>query len=315
MSQRESPRAHGRTATTAADAPAPGGEQRRSCRPAGASRSKRKAAYADEEAAGGAHAGALSAPLLLLALAVLALAPVAHATPAVLSSLVVVPSAEFLLWSFDVCTADPACAAAFPAGADQTVFDEMMLFFLTGLPAGVAANLTALLEPCAANCVIVPLPTNCSAGSCCAAQQALWLVIMQQARLCQDTEEWLPDHGCHCIEGRNCAEDCIGQLGSSLWILYAVAGALLLLVLIYWAWSTNNSAALSRALIQLQHKFAGETHLAKARLFIAKVPPPAASVSRRIGSPTPAPRPLRQPAAQFYSSGGGTLSAADEVPY
>ncbi len=120
---------------------------------------------------------------------------------------VVVPSTEFVQWSFTNCQADVICSLALPSGSDIDVFTEMLLMYLE-MRSDMGTTIVPIIEPC----VQAVLPTDPCVGCTvsCTMVQDLWLGIMREARVCHINEEWLEGQ-CRCIEGKNCHEDCIAE--------------------------------------------------------------------------------------------------------
>ena len=115
-----------------------------------------------------------------------------------------VPSTALMTWSFDICSADVLCSTlAFPVNGDYTLFSQMMLAWLARRIDG-GVDMVIFYEGC-----VIPFPFP--PASACSDQ---WLWEMRGAQACDINEEWIEGVGCQCIEGRNCALDCI-HLSSS----------------------------------------------------------------------------------------------------
>jgi hypothetical protein len=169
------------------------------------------------------------------------------------TSATVVPTPALVEWSFQVCQADPDsfCELSFPSGASSVIFGEMLTFYLNGRRDG-GTDLAAALDMCSVGC-LAPLVPNCTA--CCVKMQFLWLTEMRDANICSGgLEVWVPGIGCSCIEGVNCRADCVGELGSSLWLVYILAGVLLGMTAAYLAWAMIVIRNMNRSIVQLRNE-------------------------------------------------------------
>lgn len=166
--------------------------------------------------------------MITIAIALLALpARVGALTPAV-------PSAALMQWSFDICAADTICSAvSFPVNGDFLMFQQMMLAWLARRPDG-GVDMVAYYETCVG---AFPFPP----ASSCSDQ---WLWEMRGAQPCGVNEEWIEDVGCQCIQGRNCALDCIHLSSSKSLSLIVILAVIGLFVAVVFTWIVKNYTAL-----------------------------------------------------------------------
>lgn len=164
-----------------------------------------------------------------------------------LAQAIVVPSNEFVQWSFTNCQADVICSLALPSGNDYDVFNEMLLMYLE-MRSDMGTTIVPIVEPCLQPVLPVEPCVGCPVS--CAMVQDLWLGIMREARVCHINEEWLEGQ-CRCIEGKNCHEDCIAERAINWRAILAGTVITLALVIIISGWIHRGQQKLS----ETQDKF------------------------------------------------------------
>lgn len=184
-----------------------------------------------------------------------------------------VPSPALMAWSFSICNADTLCSTlAFPANGDLLVFEQMMLHYMDRRPDD-GTDLVAHLEVCA----LTPPVTECS---------EMWLWQMRDAIVCDINEEWIEGHGCQCIEGRNCQEDCLALASNKSLSLIVFLVVLGVFVAVVFAWIVKNNARVFASL-DAQDLRVRDLHAAVgARLYVQRTAaPPYKSTASRLAPP------------------------------
>ena len=171
-----------------------------------------------------------------------------------------VPSPALMAWSFSICEADTLCSAiSFPVNGDYLLFQQQMLAWLSRRIDG-GVDMVSYYEICSA---LNPFPP----ASSCSDQ---WLWELRGAQACDINEEWIEGVGCQCIEGRNCALDCIHLSSSkslSLIVVLIVTG---LFVAVVFTWIVKNYAKLFEFMDALDKRVRALHAANDVRLFVER---------------------------------------------
>lgn len=182
-----------------------------------------------------------------------AVAPAAAITPAV-------PTPALMAWSFAVCNADTLCSAvAFPVNGDFLLFEQLMLSWLARRIDG-GVDMVNFYEICS---LANPFPP----ASDCSNQ---WLWEMRGAQACDINEEWIEGVGCQCIEGRNCALDCIHLSSSKSLSLIVVLVVIGIFVAVVFTWIVKNYSKLFEVMDRLDQKVRALHAANDVRLYVER---------------------------------------------
>lgn len=178
------------------------------------------------------------------------------------------PTDPVVQWSFETCRQDSMCAARWQLSQSKTAtanerqkFDEMMVVFLERREDGGVGAL-GMMQACAGQTTEE-----------CNALQYMWLGMLREAHVCDVNEEWIPEHGCHCMDGKHCAVDCTDAALSDLWSFTVAVGIIGLGVVSLFVWEVRKEEDLSNAVERKMALGSNNYYLAQARLYAAENAP------------------------------------------
>lgn len=207
-----------------------------------------------------------------------------HAVAALVLTLVAAvacaaPDPAFIAWSLDTCRSDTVCALRWrlPTGSapldayDVARFGEMMAVFVARHQDSDVGYMDAL-----ATCV-----ANDSTPGCTIAQ-LLWLGMLRHAEICNDNEEWVLNHGCECMDGKQCVADCTQAVIDNLWPFTLAVGVLGVVVLLFFIWDIRKANEMARVSAERFQQTLTAHYTLQAHLYLAAAAP--AAISAQIGS-------------------------------
>lgn len=171
-------------------------------------------------------------------------------------------------WSFDACRQDPPCAARWqlsrdtdkPASAyERKKFDEMMAIFLERREDG-GIGAVDIMAACNA---------DAESDAQCNTIGYMWLGMLREAHVCDANEEWVVDHGCHCMDGKHCKVDCTDASLSDLWSFTVAVAIIGIGVMSVFIWEVRKEEDLSAAVERRMTLAANNYYLASARLYVS----------------------------------------------
>ena len=171
-------------------------------------------------------------------------------------------------WSFEVCRQDPMCAARWQlalgaemaSGYEQQKFQEMMKLFLERREDG-GVDAVTMVRHCAEQ--------EAEPGDECTYIRYMWLGMLREAHICATNEEWVVDHGCHCMDGKHCQEDCADAALADLWSIVVVVSVVGIGALAALVWEVRKEEELSAAVEKRMARTTSNYYLATARLYVA----------------------------------------------
>ena len=201
-------------------------------------------------------------------------------------------SGTFVTWSLDTCRTDAACAMRFMLPRDDTDitaydvarFAEMLTMTIARQQNGADDMYMAdVLAPCIAD--------NTAPG--CAAVQWMWMMNMREADFgCHPNQEWILGHGCECIDGKKCTDDCLQVAIDNLWpftLAVAIIG-IFMCALVVWDMRQSNEVARLAAKRYADSLAAYYTLTAQLHIAAADASTPmAAAPPSSFASPSTAP--------------------------
>ena len=178
------------------------------------------------------------------------------------------PDDPVVQWSFDTCRQDAMCAARWQLSQNKAAtanerqkFNEMMVMFVERREDGGVGAL-GMMQACAGQTTEE-----------CNALQYMWLGMLREAHVCDVNEEWIPEHGCHCMDGKHCSVDCTDAALSDLWSFTVAVGIIGLGVVSLFVWEVRKEEDLSAAVEKRMVVGSNNYYLAQARLYAAENAP------------------------------------------
>jgi len=183
----------------------------------------------------------------------------------VLAALSSPANSKALSWSFDVCKEDPVCSERWQLSraSESTVyehhkFDEMISLFLQRREdGGVGA---------------VDLVANClddETNEQCDSVRYMWLGMLREAQVCATNEEWVVGHGCYCMDGKHCQDECTDAALSDLWSFTAAVAVFGIGALAVFVSEVGKEKELSRTIEAKMDITAASYYTLQARVYAA----------------------------------------------